>query len=96
MFASFNSISVDSLNVKLDSDILYGAAKSVFVRDSFAYVGATYSFLILNINDVDSIYVVGYLDIQGQIYQIYVENDYAYIAADDDGLYIIDFNSRSL
>jgi hypothetical protein len=68
-----------------------GATKAVFVERDYAYIGEGGALTVLDITDSTAPTVVGKTAVFPDIVQdIYVSGDYAYVAADDAGLRVMD------
>ncbi len=77
-----NPISVSSI------DII--APTAVHVEDGYAYVAGSESFEILDVSNPQNPIIVGSIEISLLSKGIYVSGDYAYIAAQENGLQIFD------
>ncbi len=66
----------------------------VYVSGDLAFTGGYYFFRILDISDLNSPVVLSTLDLDSiAVEDIHVQDDYAYLAAGNDGLYIIDIST---
>ncbi|MBA3858932.1 MAG: hypothetical protein C0507_18665 [Cyanobacteria bacterium PR.3.49] len=70
-----------------------GKLTSVTVRDNYAYIGAGESLLIVNIADPRHLQTVGSLLLLGQISDIVLDGNYAYICNGRGGFRIVDVSN---
>lgn len=77
-------------NVELVGRALYSAAYSVFVQDSYAYVGTYGSVLVFDISDPSYPLLTGHVYTKGVIRRLWVSGKYAYSAQEKDGFYVYD------
>ncbi len=84
------AVTADSLNTYLVGRYYYfGVTNDMFIVDSFAYVCAGKSLVIMDISDKTKPTVIGYYDTNDNAMCVYVVGDYAYVA-EDGYLRIID------
>ena len=69
-----------------------GGAWGVAVQGNYAYVGEGSSFLVLNVSNPSSPLLVGRLPLPGTIRKISLFGQYAYVAAHDAGLLVVDIS----
>lgn len=67
-----------------------GKLSAIAVKDKYAYIGAGQTLLVVNIENPKQIETVGSLLLLGQISDIKVENNFAYVCNGRGGLRIID------
>ena len=82
-----------SQNVSLRGRWSGGQCYSVFVEDNLAYVGNGSFFEILNIQYSGNPYSVSQISLSSPILDIFVSGNYAYTAAHESGLRIIDVSN---
>ena len=77
-------------NVSVIGRWAYGRSNTTFVVGNYAYIGKKEAMDILDISSPDFPVCVGQILVPSEVYDVCVENNYAYLAADNAGLRIID------
>ncbi len=70
-----------------------GKLSAIAIQGKYAYIGAGESLLVLNIEDPKKIAISGSLLLLGQITDIELEGDYAYVCNGRGGLRIVDVHN---
>jgi hypothetical protein len=86
----------DAENVELVGYLPGGILYDVHVVGNYAYVAAIGMFFIIDISNPISPIQVGYYDALGWAEDVYVKDNYAYIANREKGLKIIDVSNPAL
>jgi len=97
IFLILSSLSLpQSLNTTLMNSLSY-PARDVNVKDNYLFVAGEHSFGIFEINNGYNLTLIGNLTISApnSIRAIDIKQDYAYIAVDQAGLFIIDITQKN-
>ena len=89
-------ISQGDSNVTVIGRWAYGRNNATFVVGNYAYIGKKEAMDILDISNPDFPVCVGQILVPSEVYDVCVENNYAYLAADNAGLRIIDVSDPAL
>lgn len=93
--ASHAIYSQDSENLELIGKAAFGNPEGIFVQNNYVYIAACKMFSILDITNPEELKVIGYADIPTHALaeDIFVNGQYAYIAASLGGLRIFDISN---
>ncbi|MDD3685851.1 MAG: T9SS type A sorting domain-containing protein [Bacteroidales bacterium] len=81
-----DSLNIEGLGIMSD----FGIIRSVFVNDTIAYVCADNSLLVVDICNKSNPSLLGSFETEDNTMDVYVSNDYAFVANNEGGLRIID------
>ncbi|UCC85582.1 MAG: thermonuclease family protein [Anaerolineales bacterium] len=85
-------LATNTQNIELVGHI-GGAIGAIFVQGSYAYAGIGPELAILDVSDPNNVLRLGYLILPDMLKDVYVAGDYAYIADNSAGLWVVDLSA---